>query len=680
VIALTEKSLPDILSPELERKELIELAQFVLSRKTRDIRNELTKYLIARVVSKYAKEREGILERDLSPLIELEYNLPDFPELFIYSALENMTAEDSFVIRDGPEGRKYFLKEIKQSEIESLAEKYRELRRSAMNELVQRVESDYGKLPELQAELVLSIFFSLIGSILVKHSVNCAQAITYGKGEPSKVLEYPDFRAQLDSVLSKISEQKLRDSLSKVIRNMFLDPSKDLLNFLHSMAQGYVILQILNLDPNCIQLERASLAKRKVYLDTNMIIAIVCSGHESHRAVVDLTKLTRKLGVQLIFSTRTKAEFLRRFEESTALYQRISGISKDVTRKAMELMPDPFIKSFRIEKGAGSGSGWGWFSAKMQNVEVILKDEFQIEFDQERKDEILKHSDFEQLTSNVYMAAYPEKSENVARHDAFHILLINELRKEETPDELGTNYWFLTLDYTLDKAEREFAKETKQRQWLDSSIHASTWLDMISTFMSPDIAREEAATIFAELLASELPALTTPINSYDIADLIGPWMDDPNLGTESIRRIVGNEFVRETLGLYREAKTRGEEISLGEVVTPILQTLRHEIEEKYARTIAEMKIEDEKRTREATEIRNEIEKLKNLDVRFGRARTPLLVFGTLSFVLLSTFALLEAFVKWDFPDVIYNMLCILTIALIGSAAFGRTILERYLSA
>jgi len=676
---LTEKSLSDILSPELERKELIELAQFVLSRKTRDIRNELTKYLIARVVSKYAKEREGVLERDLSPLIELEYRLPDFPELFIHSALENMIAEESFIIRDSAEGRRYFLKEIKQGEIESLAEKYQELRRSAMDELVQRIESDYGKLSELQAELVLSVFFSLIGSILVKHTVNCAQAITYGKGEPSKVLEYPDFRTQLDTVLSKISEQKLRDSLSKVIRNMLLNPSKDLLNFLHSMAQGYVILQILNLDPNCIQLERASLAKRKVYLDTNIIIAIVCSGDESHQAVVDLTKLTTKLGVQLIFSARTKAEFLRRFKESTALYQRISGISKDVTRKAMELMPDPFIKSYRIEKGAGSGSGWGWFSAKMQNVEVILKDEFQIEFDLERKDEILKHGDLEQLTSIVYRAAYPTKSENVAKHDAFHILLINELRKEETPDELGTNYWFLTLDYTLDEAEREFAKETEQRQRLASSIHASTWLDMISTFMSPDIAREEAATIFAELLASELPALTTPINSYDIADLIGPWMDDPNLGTETIRRIVGNEFVRETLGSFREAKARGEEISLGEVVTPILETLRHEIENKYASTIAEMKSGDEKRTREVEEMKKEIEKFRNLDARVTGTRRPLLVFGTLSFILLSTFAVLQAFLKWNFPDIIYNSLLILTIVLLGSAAFGRLVLERYLA-
>jgi hypothetical protein len=62
---LTERSSTHILAAEVERKELIELAQFVLTRRTRDVRNELTKYLIARIISKHGKEREGIVESDM---------------------------------------------------------------------------------------------------------------------------------------------------------------------------------------------------------------------------------------------------------------------------------------------------------------------------------------------------------------------------------------------------------------------------------------------------------------------------------------------------------------------------------------------------------------------------------------------------------------------------------------
>ena len=219
------------------------------------------------------------------------------------------------------------------------------------------------------------------------------------------------------------------------------------------------------------------------------MIALVCLGEQFHQAMIDLIKLTRKLGVQLVFSSHTKTEFLLRFKESTELYQRISGVSKDVTRKVMELMPDPFIKSYRIERGVHSQIGWEWFDARMQNIEVVLKDQYEIEYDQKKQDNVDNDPDLERLIGCVFRAAYPEKSDKVARHDAFHLFLVNKLRSEETTDELGTNYWFLTLDNTLERAEREFAKGSELEQWLPANIHASTWLDMVSTFLSPDVAQ-----------------------------------------------------------------------------------------------------------------------------------------------------------------------------------------------
>ena len=225
---------------EGDRKELIELAQFVLSRRTRDIRSELTSYLIARIISKYAKERDGLLETDLIPLIEVEYRLPRFPELFVHSALEEMVSDGSVLTNDSSRGKVYFLDETKQREIESLAEKYGDARKSAMQELVRRTEADYGQLSKQQTELLVDVFYGLIGVLLAKHGMSCAEAIVYRKGKPVKVLEYPDFRAQLDSLLWKIGDRKLRESFSKVLQEMFQNPNADLLTFLHSMAQGYV--------------------------------------------------------------------------------------------------------------------------------------------------------------------------------------------------------------------------------------------------------------------------------------------------------------------------------------------------------------------------------------------------------------------------------------------------------
>lgn len=668
VICMSQESSKDVLELMGERREIIELAQFVLSRRTRDIRNELTNYLIARAIAEHEVERQGVLERDLAPLIKLDYGLPDFPELFIRSALENIIAEKSLITKDSPEGIRYFLDEKKKTEMESINKRYQEVRKSAIDALLRRVRSGYGELSQHQEETIAGIFYSLMGSILAKQGVQCARAITYGRGQPSRILEYPDFGTQFEGLLSKISDQKLRGCISKGLRESFLNPSKDLLILLHSMAQGYVILQILNLDPNCIALEKASLAKKKVYLDTNIIIATICSGDESHRAVVDLVRLTKDLGVELSFTSRTKEELLGRFRESTDLYLRLSGVSSNVARKAMELISDPFIKSFRMEQMAGSGSAWDWFSAKMNSVEVICKDSHGIEFDQERLDEILSHPDLKQLTSNVYKAAYPNKTEKVAQHDAFHILLIGELRKKETPDELGTNHWFLTLDHTLERAERDFAREMGREQGLCCNIHASTWLDLISTFLSPDIAREEPPIIFARLLASELPSLTKPLDPYDIVDLIGPWMDDPSLETESLRRIVGNDFVRKTLGQLREAEVRGEQIDFGKAVSPIIDSVKHEIEERHAS-------EREKDRLEVSELKKKLDELQRVSNQSTRMRKPMLVSGLLSFAAIVTFSLLEAFIKVHFPDTVYYCLTSLTIILLGAAAIGPSITQ-----
>jgi len=423
-------------------------------------------------------------------------------------------------------------------------------------------------------------------------------------------------------------------------------------------------MEILNLDPECIKLSEQYLSEKNIYLDTNVIVALLCVSDPLHEATTRLVRRTQKLGVRMLFTTTTKKEFLQRLNLSKKLFGKLSSTSKAVFKKSSQLTDDVFIRSYKAAF-KDSTSNWGLFYSQMLNFDGFLKDKFKIREDDKKYADVHQSPDLDNLSTLVYRASYFTKPVFVCRHDAFSILLIRKLRKEEGVSPLGTRYWFLTLDNSLDRAEQNFDKETLQMEAIPSSIHGNTWLEMMSPLLHPDIVKSETSVIFSKMLASHFPVVTKVLDPYDVADLSGEWM--LGLNEKALKRIIGDKFVRETLQRYREAVAKKEEFDISELLPPITKTLRKELKldaEENMKGEYEGKI---------SKLEERLKKLESEDEKTSPTNKGLVILGLISLSLIILLPFTATYWNFAISDAVYQVLGALTAFFVGAGVFGKRV-------
>ncbi|GAG54313.1 unnamed protein product, partial [marine sediment metagenome] len=171
-------------------------------------------------------------------------------------------------------------------------------------------------------------------------------------------------------------------------------------------------------------------------------------------------------------------------------------------------------------------------------------------------------------------------------HDAYHILLIQHLRENESVDELGFKTYFLTRDNSLNFAENKVYKDDGAY----NSIHINVWLQMISPFLSPKMCSGEASNAYVNLLGSLFPSLTKSIDPNVLISIMGVWMEDPSIDTEALRRIVGSKYVKESFEKIR-AVSKEKPSEMSEVIDPLLQTVITQIQKKNREKVTDIEQE-----------------------------------------------------------------------------------------
>lgn len=208
------------------------------------------------------------------------------------------------------------------------------------------------------------------------------------------------------------------------------------------------------------------------------------------------------------------------------------------------------------------------------------------------------------------------KGDSVAEHDAFHIILIQELRKKEVGDILGPNYWFLTHDRSLFFVEKQFGKYEK----FPSSIYIDNWVQLISPLLAPEQTKN-ARDVYSSLFGSRLPMLTRAIDEDVFLAYQGKWMDDEDLTPEDVARIIGNRYIKDR---YEEIREEGKQITEEErnmIIQPLIEELKNHKKEttdlreemkSLRQTAVNLQIETTELSRKLTNQRNIITRLGHL--------------------------------------------------------------------
>jgi len=648
---------------DYERMKLVELAQFVLNRKTEDVRSELYEYLICGAIY-HAKGKDGLTKQDIHLSIKKFYEL-DAPARLVDSYVRNLVSKKDLILMQRGDQPSYILSETKLAEISSNNKDYETLRDKCTRGFLARVKTRYPDLSELQSREIVNVFFNIFSSIFDRYGSICSDVISGKKDEIKDIPSLPDFQEISLKAVKRIGNPLVRKAVKDEFRNFLVQPSRNFVYFINSMAQSYTIAQILNLDPRLKALEKERFSKKKLFLDTNIILSLICVAQD-HENVTDVVSLTKDLGIMMVYTPETRREFLDLLEYSKKLYGRIPIHKKSIIKKTEPLMENPFIRSYWIES-LEKKFGWLAFVNRMEGFQEFLKDKFSITIDTTEIKGIWTDPEYAELEGAVSLADISKPPAAVS-HDAFLLLLIKKMRETEAVDELGMMSYFLTRDYTLDIAERARYRGGR----IPSHISIDVWSQMIMPFLSPRVIAEEASNVYMKILSSKFPSLTKSIDPNDLIDMMGIWMDDPEVTTEFLRKTTGSSYIHQHLKKLREEREK-KPSETSKVIGPILKQIISSTRKKHESKLSNLK---KKYDTEISTLKEQIKSMESIPQR-RELNKPLFITGTLFFVALIVLAIVSCCLQYALTDTVYWVLGICGTALIASSVFGSGVFEKF---
>jgi hypothetical protein len=585
-------------SVDIEKRPLIELAQFVLNRTTENVREELHDYLIEVVL---CNSTEGKTREEIKSAIEKEFGFSEFPFSIVDLAIARL---DKKLEKQGSP-ISYVLSNGRKKELDEMFHNQKMLRDYFVARVLAKIASDYGDISDVASNEIISCLLDFLAVAFDNLSVGLSSRIFESQEDIKGIADTLEVNELLYKSFDRIEDGTLKRDSIEVVRIILSEYDEKTSLFLYSLAQSHALLKILNIDPQCQSLERdIILSDMVVYLDTNIAINLICEEAYPiiHESCVKLINLTKELGIKCVISVRTTKEIEKHLETSEEMYQSVSNVPDERRKKMLKYVQDEVIREYWTKLNSNPGLKWPAFLGRLRSFSSILAKRYSIEIDKRVYDNISSDPKFDEL-SKLIMEANRAKSSALVEHDCFHLLLIDHLRNETKGEEIIPKRWFLTRDKSLNLVEKLRMINEKRRP---SSVHIDVWLQMISPLLSPKIATEQASQVFSRCLSSDLLPSFPRISPIVLAKIVGPCLDHTDLSIKEIRQIIGDTYLLEH---FEELGEKRVEVYLTDKLLQIREQRHKQEIEQAAKEREKLMEEVERSEREKKKLLDEMDKL-----------------------------------------------------------------------
>ena len=543
------------MSVRVPSSELVELQQFILNRETEETREELYQHLVARALCINYKD-EPMTKADVVDKIKTDFGLSEVPDYHVENALARLLAETKVAKKNLPKGVGYAPTSLLVTTYLQQAKDFDELRERMKKKLWERMKARDVALEDGLATEVFAKFNEFLGGMFAAYGVCCGTFITRSK-LPDEAIEPGKLETHLVRVVSTLKPEGMQRTAQAAFLEIIRSYDADVVKYLHSMVQSYVLAEVLNIDPDLGELEAELFKKATLYVDTNVLVTCSCPSEPAYDDARRILKWTRGLGVTLIVTDRTIEEYNTMLE--------VTG--KDQNRAPQA---EPFWMSFRALVKTNPSLTWEGYKLKMANIGQLLATEFGVKIDRSHYSKLRNDPEVRNLVGPVVTNALPHmKSLTVAEHDAFHLALVRRLSKGEGGGDSGL-YWFLTEDLSLEKVERS----------LDARMYAvlpGIWLEIISPFLSPVAENKDASEVFVRILNSQLGSFALKVDDRQLVKWLMPWTDGAGFTDNQWALILANNYVQEHLGKVRSNLERMDDSSISQEATALAGLMFEEL-------------------------------------------------------------------------------------------------------
>jgi len=593
------------LSFEDERRALIKISQFILNRETDEVRDDVCKSLIEMAL--FIGYPRLMTLSDIIETLSKEYRIRRFYDTILKAHLQELTEAGRIIQRDN----EFSLSDAKHKKISQDIEYRSKLSANVLNKLIEFAREKNPLLEDSDEKDLVDNFQSFLASFFTSNATVAADILLREKGRVQMPEE--DIKTTLDKMLKHLRED-LREIQRYAITKLLGSGEPDVDHYISRTMENYVFFQVLNLDPECRLIERRALSNLKLFLDTNVVLDLLLPSEPRHNFAKELVKLANTLRVRMVVTSRTEKEFIEHIRSESDAYRRwIERVPKKVLRTISAYERGLIQSYFSEEERTPSLTFDGYCYTLEKGLEKILKDKFSIELDETNYDEIYIHEDFKEFYTSVDRCAQKWnilKEEPVLIHDAFHLLLVRELRRREGGTTLfGPKYWFVTHDNSLYCVSRSHDESPAL------SVRGDIWLNAMSTILPLGIYEREMETLenaFGDFCSASLTMLYPKLDLHKLYVISGPWMGFDWLTTEDIADVASSKFVRDYLEEYERTVSEGG--SPGPSTEAVSQALNQVILEKIRKLekeLAGLRQNALRTTEERDRLESQIVGLKN---------------------------------------------------------------------
>jgi hypothetical protein len=533
---------------EAKRRALIRISNFVLNENAEKARGQLEEIIIETSLLHGVQTDEYVSIETLHNLIEQQIIFSTIANDAIEKILERLIKKGSVMQN---QDNLYALTMLRRAELNRLVNERQQLIQKINTEFLVFLEQEYGKkLSEEQRIEGLSRLYDLLESLALEKSDLVARLLTRKNLDnlPNEISIH-----KMLSILEKIEDTHFRNAEMSAIKKMFKESKDGFYDFLFSLTQNLICIQILNLDPQCQILERQAFSDKVLFLDTNILIALICPTRFLHKAAKNMVTLSKSLGVECVVAKKTCDEYLGTLKEANELFKKFSS-----PLKFLENSDNDFLSSFWAEKQKNNALSWLEYFENTKNIGKVLTD-LGIKVDEEDQQKIYKSTHFKEVVDSVglyyQLLKGRTKSNEACEHDALLLLLVKYLRaKEPQANMLGAKYWFITGDETLARVDEQINGFGEFKDRMPSAILCDVWIEMITPFVPLSNRKIEAQEAFSLLLKQQFNLVPVHLDIEKLTKIQGDWTKYDWLQPEDIIRIQNQEWTKRYIKQVEKAK------------------------------------------------------------------------------------------------------------------------------
>ncbi|MFB6188082.1 MAG: hypothetical protein ABEI86_14630 [Halobacteriaceae archaeon] len=299
-----------------------------------------------------------------------------------------------------------------------------------------------------------------------------------------------DYEEIINKVI-RVNNLKEENAFKSALIEYLSEPGEELIDFTDSFYTGIINFNLLSKEED-IPFRELPTSGKKIFLDTNVIVGLLCKSDDLHPLIVEVCERSNSLGFAIHYSQHTVEE-LNTF---------ISGSKHEM--EELGTLPDTEMVNSQLVRDYVNSDDWeSWkdYIQYIENWKDILElnwgiTEYQDGGVEDNIEEFTRKS-IRTFERNQNVPDEQKKSTDAVQHDSRLLGTVANLRDEEDTESIGP--YILSFDSTINSLSSIGDGTFWDREVV---MQPRSWLNYILTFTSADIDERDTRSAVRAVLES----------------------------------------------------------------------------------------------------------------------------------------------------------------------------------